>query len=106
MVRVKKYFYVLRPILVCRWILEKGTPPPMLFSELMAAQLPKKLFGDVNHLLDLKMNSPEIREIPRVEKINEYIESSIEEIKNILQSMEETKYLDWQELNDLFLRQL
>ena len=32
MVKAKKYFYVLRPILACRWILEKGTPPPMLFS--------------------------------------------------------------------------
>ena len=32
MVKLKKYFYVLRPILACRWILEKQTPPPMLFS--------------------------------------------------------------------------
>ena len=30
MVRAKKYFYVLRPVLACRWILEKGTPPPMI----------------------------------------------------------------------------
>ncbi len=29
MVRAKKYFYVLRPILACKWILEKGTPPPI-----------------------------------------------------------------------------
>ena len=106
MVRVKKYFYVLRPILACRWILEKGTPPPMLFSELMDAQLPEKLHDDVNRLLELKMNSPEIREIPRVDKINEYLDSSIEEIKSILQSMEETKAPDWRELNDLFLREL
>lgn len=106
MVRAKKYFYVLRPILACRWILEKGTPPPMLFSELMDAQLPKKLHDDVNRLLELKMNSPEIREIPRVDKINEYLDSSIEEIKSILQAMEETKSPDWRELNDLFLREL
>ena len=106
MVRAKKYFYVLRPILAFRWILEKGTPPPMLFSELMDAQLPKKLHDDVNRLLELKMNSPEIREIPRVDKINEYLDSSIEEIKSILQAMEETKSPDWRELNDLFLREL
>lgn len=31
-VRAKKYFYVLRPVLACRWILDRGTPPPMLFS--------------------------------------------------------------------------
>lgn len=106
MVRAKKYFYVLRPVLACRWILEKGTPPPMLFSELMDAQLPERLHSDVNMLLELKINSPEIREIPRVDKINEYLDSSIEEIKNILRAMEETKSPNWQELNDLFLREL
>lgn len=106
MVRAKKYFYVLRPVLACRWILEKGTHPPMLFSELMDAQLPERLRSDVSMLLELKMNSPEIREIPRIEKLNEYMDSSIDEIKNILQSMEETKAPDWQEINDLFLREL
>ncbi len=31
LVRAKKYFYVLRPVLACQWILDRGTPPPMLF---------------------------------------------------------------------------
>ena len=106
MVRAKKYFYVLRPVLACRWILEKGTPPPMLFSELMEALLPESLRSDVNMLLELKMNSPEIREIPRVDTINEYLDSSIEEIKNIVKSMEESKAPAWQELNDLFFGEL
>lgn len=44
MVKAKKYFYVLRPVLACRWILDQGTPPPMLFTELMDAQLPRELF--------------------------------------------------------------
>lgn len=103
MVRAKKYFYVLRPILACRWILEKGTPPPMLFSELMDAQLPERLHTDVKQLLELKMNSPEIREISRVDKINEYLDSSIAEIKHLLKSLEETETPNWQELNELFL---
>ena len=30
MIKAKKYFYVLRPVLACRWILDKGSPPPML----------------------------------------------------------------------------
>ena len=34
-VKLKKYFYVIRPILACKWILDKKTAPPMLFSELM-----------------------------------------------------------------------
>ena len=34
-VRLKKYFYVLRPLLACKWIFAEGTPPPMLFKDLM-----------------------------------------------------------------------
>ena len=35
LVKAKKYFYALRPVLACQWILDRGTPPPMLFSELL-----------------------------------------------------------------------
>ncbi len=34
MVKYKKYFYVIRPLLACKWILDKHCPPPMLFTEL------------------------------------------------------------------------
>lgn len=105
-VKVKKYFYVLRPVLACRWILEKRTPPPMLFSELMEAELPDTLRADVNRLLDLKQNSPEVKMTAKVDKINTYLEDSIADIQNILKSLEETKLVDWQELDDLFLQQL
>ena len=104
MVRAKKYFYVLRPILACRWILDKGTPPPMLFSELMKSELPEELMEEVKHLLDLKMNAPEVKQIPRIDKINAYLDTSIEEIKGILRSMEEKKDVEWGELNALFLK--
>lgn len=106
LVKVKKYFYVLRPVLACRWILKKKTPPPMLFAELMEAELPDTLRADVNRLLDLKQNSPEVKMTAKVDKINTYLEDSIADIQNILKSLEETKLVDWQELDDLFLQQL
>ena len=106
MVRTKKYFYVLRPVLACRWILEKGTPPPMLFRELMESELPKELVPEVEKLLDLKMNSPEIKEIPRVDRINKYLNESIEEIKVKLKSVGENKEVQWEELNKVFLKEI
>lgn len=106
LVKVKKYFYVLRPVLACRWILKKKTPPPMLFAELMEAELPDTLRADVNRLLDLKQNSPEVKMTAKVDKINTYLEDSIADIQNILKSLEETNPADWQELDDLFLQQL
>ena len=33
LVGAKKYFYVLRPVLACQWILDWGTPQPMLFDD-------------------------------------------------------------------------
>ena len=82
MVKAKKYFYVLRPILACRWILDKGTPPPMLFPELVEAELDPALLPDVDRLLELKMNAPEIKTIPKIESINRYLDSSIEELRS------------------------
>ena len=83
-VRFKRYFYVLRPLLACKWILDKGTPPPMLFSELMDQYLDKSVMSDVLTLLDLKINSPEIAEGKRFDKVNEYIEKNIVEIEEII----------------------
>lgn len=36
---IKKLFYVLRPLLACRWIEHRRSQPPTEFAELMAAEL-------------------------------------------------------------------
>lgn len=105
-VKAKKYFYVLRPVLACRWILDKGSPPPMLFSELMEAELDPVLSPDVNRLLDLKMNAPEINTIPKIESINRYLDSSIEEVRSRIVQLPEDAIHGWEELDQLFLSQL
>ncbi|MBR3564134.1 MAG: nucleotidyltransferase domain-containing protein [Clostridia bacterium] len=104
MMKAKKYFYVLRPVLACRWVLDKNTPPPMLFSELVADELPKYLRPVVTRLLDLKINSPEIKEIPRIDILNKYLDSSIVDIKNVVANSTEDQNNDWDELNNLFLQ--
>ena len=103
MVKAKKYFYVLRPILACRWIMEKMTPPPMMFTELMAAELPVCLKEEVDRLLELKMNSPEIKMIPRIDKLNEFMDSEITDIKSRISKIEEARDNGWEQLNGFFL---
>jgi len=105
-VKAKKYFYVLRPVLACQWILDKGTPPPMLFSELVEAELDPTLLPDVNRLLDLKKKAPEIKVIPKIESINRYLDSSIEEVRTRIVQLPEDDNHGWEELNRLFLSQL
>lgn len=61
---------------------------------------------EVEKLLDLKMNSPEIKEIPRVDRINKYLNESIEEIKFKLKSVGENKEVQWEELNKVFLEEI
>ena len=105
-VKAKKYFYVLRPVLACRWILEEGTPPPMLFSQLADSQLDPMLRPELDRLLDLKMHSPEVKEIPRVDPINDYLDRSIIEIRSRIEQLPDEPVPGWDELNELFLSTL
>lgn len=102
-VRAKKYFYVLRPILACRWILERGTPPPMAFSALADACLIPELKHTVDGLLELKIHTPEIKLIPRIDPLNRYLEDSILEIGQKIEGLPAESPRDWAGLNRLFL---
>ena len=74
--RLKKYFYVLRPVLACRWILEHQSAPPMAFSKLAEACLPKALKPEVDRLLEMKMAASEMEYGPRIDAINSYLDAS------------------------------
>lgn len=105
-VRAKKYFYVLRPVLACRWVLNRRTPPPMRFSELARAELPAELAGQVQRLLELKMNSPEIREIPRIDALNDFLTAQIAAVREDIGSVTDERSGSWEELDRLFLSAL
>lgn len=49
------------------------------------------------------MNSPEVKEIPRIDILNEYLDESIADIKGRIAGMEDSNNR-WDKLNDLFLR--
>ena len=103
MVRLKKYLYVLRPLLACKWILAEGTPPPMLFKTLMDKYLDEDVKPDVLKLLDLKMNTPEITEGKRFDKVNEYIDKTIAEIEEEVKKSPDKHEQNWEELNKIFI---
>ena len=103
MVKIKKYFYVLRPVLACKWILHKQTKPPMLFSALMESELEPSLKPVINHLLDIKMNAPEIKEIPKIEEINNYLDEVMAAVHEEIFAYPGEHRADWAPLNELFL---
>ena len=102
-VNIKKYFYALRPLLAAKWILDKKMAPPMLFEELMEAELEAELVPEVNRLLDMKKTLPEMGKAPKIQSINDYIERELREIKAAAEEIEE-QVVEWEDLNELFLR--
>ena len=106
MVKAKKYFYVLRPLLAGQWILEEESPPPMLFSELMEAELPDELRTEVEDLLKIKVHEPEIKKIPRIDRLNEYLENEIVSLKEEAGELGEGEKVSWEKLNELFLKEV
>lgn len=105
-VRLKKYFYVLRPLLACKWILNEKTPPPMLFSELMEKYLDEEIKPEVNELLRLKTETPEIGTGKRVDSINRYLDRGIEEFEGIIKNLPDDDVRGWEELDRVFLELL
>lgn len=102
-VRPKKYFYALRPILACLWVLETKAPPPVPFEELTAAVLPERLRPSLEYLLDVKINSPEKAEIKPIIDIDVFLREKIAELDNIMQSMGKDEHRSWDLLNEFFI---
>ena len=102
-VRVKKYLYVLRPILACKWILKRYSPPPVLFSELVASEANDVITVKFEQLLKIKEQSPETYEMPRIEPINDYIDSTLPLLKSQAESLPSVKSKGYNELDKLFI---
>ena len=102
MVRYKKYFYVLRPILACKWIEERKCAPPVLFEELCGGVLEEGMKEAVRELLGKKVRMSESDRAPRVEKVNRYIEEKLSYYKELVESMKDDRNPDWEPLEAAF----
>ena len=102
---MKKYFYVIRPLLAAKWILDRRTSPPMLFDDLVEAELDTSLRPELDRLLEMKKTMPEMGKAPRIESLNKYIENIMPEMKQ-LADHEEDITVEWAPLNEVFLNVL
>lgn len=76
-VRTKKYFYVIRPVLACRWISTHDTMPPTEFQRLVDDQFPKELMPILDDLMKRKKNGEELDDGPQIPEINAFIEKEM-----------------------------
>lgn len=81
-VPLKKYFYVLRPLLSVRWLERYGSAAPIEFAKLLhLVDDQPALLADVHELLARKRVSPELGLASPVRRINEFIESELERLE-------------------------
>ena len=77
-VRLKKYFYVLRPLLAIRHIEQGLGIPPVRFQELVESVAPAQIRAAIANLLELKAQTSELGLGAPVPEINEFIEGELE----------------------------
>lgn len=106
MVKYKKYFYVLRPLLACKWIEKKACPPPVLFQALAESVLEEDMKPVVEDLVKKKVEMLESDKGPRVERLNDYIVKSLAYYKQKAADMEDDRNKDWDALNRIFREML
>ena len=83
-VKTKKYFYVLRPILACMWIENFKEPPLMEFEKLLVQVTDKELLDVINGLIIKKKSGTELGTEPKIEIINNFIESKLQYFEKIV----------------------
>ena len=105
-VRYKPYLYNLRQCLSCEWILDRKSPPPIVFDILKEKYLPDELQATVNNLLKLKKIMVEKETGPRFVEIDSYITSIVAKVENSLETPSVKRLSDWDELNGIFVKLL
>lgn len=102
-VSLKKYLYVIRPILACRWLESEPGWPAVRFEELVEKCLHEpKVREAVDRLIQSKKSAPESYAGPRDPVLHPWLATEMERLRP--QKGERTEYLSWDRLNEWFRR--
>ncbi len=101
--RLKKYFYVLRPLLACSWIEETGEMAPIEFDVLVNNEIIDPLLkAEINNLLIQKKNGVELDKGARVPIIDAFIENRITHFEQYIKDYQFTNTPAYSTLNNIF----
>lgn len=99
---LKKYLYMLRPLLAAEWIRDHGSMAPMSFDALAATELPDALKGEVARLLELKRQEGEMSMGERIPSLDGFILERLEFFRSCLEGLEDEAPSSWDDLNACF----
>jgi len=106
MVPLKKYFYVLRPLLAIKWIEKYNEPAPIVFDQLRTLVADDKLLdAEISNLLERKRVSQEKEVAPTIPVLNKFIEAELERLDGYGEKSNE-RTVGFDALNELFLEVL
>lgn len=103
-VKAKKYFYVLRPILASKWIINYQEAPPIEFTKLVDALMEEELKTIVIELLEEKKQTNELDWINKIDVLNDYIEKELPILRKVAEEALDKKHSQWVTLNEFFLQ--
>ncbi|KZD50119.1 hypothetical protein B4116_0672 [Bacillus cereus] len=102
-VKLKKYFYVLRPILACKWLEEKITLPPVEFDRLITElSIERSVLDEIERLLIKKKAGTELDVGLKIEVLNQFLEEQIHYYQQYVKGIEKGLGIDIESLNTLF----
>jgi len=102
LVPLKKYFYVLRPLLSVRWIERYGSAAPIEFASLLhLLDGQDRLLADIQALLAKKQSAPELGVAQSVASINAFIEAELDRLES-MNPQRTPRSEPIQRLNELF----
>ena len=98
---LKKYFYILRPLLAIKWIAEEESAVPMEFETLVNRLPDRDLKEGINELLRLKKDGKELDRGPKITILSDFIESEFSRLKTEMPEQVGPKP-DIEKLNEVF----
>ena len=103
---LKKYLYILRPLLAIRWMPEEKSAVPMEFDTLVNRLVKEKpLRRSIEELLRRKKEGQELDRGPKIQEISDFIERELSRLETEMPEQIGPKS-DVEELNDVFRRSL
>lgn len=100
-IKIKKLFYVLRPLLAAKWCLEKNSIAPMRIAPLMTL-LPSDLRLEVQQLIEVKAGAAEGFIIHLSDSLKTYIKEEMEKISELSKDLPK-EYFGIEALNRFFV---
>ena len=98
----KKYLYVLRPVLACRWIAEGHGPVPMAMQTLVDTLLEGERHSAIQELIERKRQGDELAQGPRLPVLDALIDETLAQLEDAPKTQEQPK-VEMTALDTLFL---